>query len=385
MDKNTFIEKLFDLLKKQFGEEVTITQKKIEKSNGISYEGFTIKKKTEYISPVISIDNCYEDYSAGSSLDEIMKEIVHQYEESTRNNPFLSAQNIQNYEKIKDRLYMQVVNPKWNQKYLEHKYYVPFLDLAIVFYVDVQKKHNGILQHGGAAVTEELMNIWEIDGISSFKGVAVDRDQFLYSTFKKYSQEDIQSIISLGPPQAGVEKEEIDRIADKIIRKSKWSTTGVSFLTGMPGGFAMAATLPADILQFYLQAFILLQKLMFLYGQWDDDFFDSVGEMTEDARNVTIVYIGYMLGVEAATKVVGNIVAKATSRGFIIKTLIKSALGRELIIKIVRAIGIKSTAKAVSAGSKAIPILGAVVSGGITLISFAPMANRLKVTLSKMI
>lgn len=110
MDKNTFIEKLFDLLKKQFGEEVTITQKKIEKSNGISYEGFTIKKKMEYISPVISIDNCYEDYSAGSSLDEIMKEIVHQYEESTRNNPFLSAQDIQNYEKIKDRLYMQVVN-----------------------------------------------------------------------------------------------------------------------------------------------------------------------------------------------------------------------------------------------------------------------------------
>ena len=44
MDKNTFIEKLFDLLKKQFGEEVTITQKKIEKSNGISYDGFTIKK-----------------------------------------------------------------------------------------------------------------------------------------------------------------------------------------------------------------------------------------------------------------------------------------------------------------------------------------------------
>ena len=178
-------------------------------------------------------------------------------------------------------------------------------------------------------------NVFEmfLNGISSFKGVAVDRDQFLYSTFKKYSQEDIQSIISLGPPQAGVEKEEIDRIADKIIRKSKWSTTGVSFLTGMPGGFAMAATLPADILQFYLQAFILLQKLMFLYGQWDDDFFDSVGEMTEDARNVTIVYIGYMLGVEAATKVVGNIVAKATSRGFIIKTLIKSALGREMIIQ----------------------------------------------------
>lgn len=163
MDKNTFVEKLFDLLRKQLGEEVTITQKTIEKSNGISYEGLTIGKKTEYISPVISIDNCYEDYSAGISLDEIMKGIVHQYEESTRNNPFLSAQDIQNYEGIKDRLYMQVVNQEWNKKYLEHKYYVPFLDLAIVFYVDVQKNHNGILQHGGAAVTEDLMNIWKVD------------------------------------------------------------------------------------------------------------------------------------------------------------------------------------------------------------------------------
>ena len=163
MDKNIFIEKLFDLLREKLGEEVTITQRTIEKSNGISYEGFTIEKKTEYISPVVSIDNCYDNYSSGSSLDEIMKEIVHQYEESTRNNPFLSAQDIQNYEKIKDRLYMQVVNQEWNKKYLEHKYYVPFLDLAIVFYVDIQKKHNGILQHGGAAVTEELMNIWEID------------------------------------------------------------------------------------------------------------------------------------------------------------------------------------------------------------------------------
>lgn len=85
----------------------------------------------------------------------------------------------------------------------------------------------------------------------------------------------------------------------------------------------MAATLPADVLQFYLQAFILLQKLMYLYGQWNEDFFDAVGDMSEDAKNATIVYIGYMLGVEAATKVVGNIVAKATSKGFIIRTLIK--------------------------------------------------------------
>lgn len=231
-------------------------------------------------------------------------------------------------------------------------------------------------------------NVFELflNGVSSFKRVAIDREDFLKLTFSEcYTEEDLNSIIKLGPPQAGVPKEELDRIADKIITKTRLSTTGVSFLTGMPGGLAMAASIPADILQFYLQAFVLLQKLMFLYGQWNENFFDAVGDMKEDARNATIVYIGYMLGVEAATKVVGNIVAKATSRGFVIKTLIKSALGREVAIKIVRAIGVKSTTKAVVAGSKAIPILGAIVSGGITFASFGPMANRLKHSLSDMI
>ena len=31
-----------------------------------------------------------------------------------------------------------MVNRKWNEQYLEHKYYVPFLDLAVVYYIDTQ-------------------------------------------------------------------------------------------------------------------------------------------------------------------------------------------------------------------------------------------------------
>ena len=45
MDKNTFIEKLFDLLKKQFGEEVTITQKKIEKIDLLTPRGILLRKR----------------------------------------------------------------------------------------------------------------------------------------------------------------------------------------------------------------------------------------------------------------------------------------------------------------------------------------------------
>lgn len=45
MDKNTFIEKLFDLLKKQFGEEVTITQKKIEKAMGFLMRVLLLRKR----------------------------------------------------------------------------------------------------------------------------------------------------------------------------------------------------------------------------------------------------------------------------------------------------------------------------------------------------
>ena len=49
-----------------------------------------------------------------------------------------------------------MVNRKWNEQYLEHKYYVPFLDLAVVYYIDTQLDYKNAPEHRGTAVTKDI-------------------------------------------------------------------------------------------------------------------------------------------------------------------------------------------------------------------------------------
>ena len=163
MEKNKFIEELFYELSCQLGKEFEMKQKRVWKNNGVSYEGLVIEKLEEELSQVVSLDNCYEDFRAGISVQEISEQILKEYRKAAGNVSLLSQQDIWSYERIKDRLYVEMVNRKWNEQYLEHKYYVPFLDLAVVYYIDTQLDYKNAPEHRGTAVTKDTFKIWSVE------------------------------------------------------------------------------------------------------------------------------------------------------------------------------------------------------------------------------
>ena len=163
MEKNKFIEELFYELSCQLGKEFEMKQKRVWKNNGVSYEGLVIEKLEEELSQVVSLDNCYEDFRAGISVQEISEQILKEDRKAAGNVSLLSQQDIWSYERIKDRLYVEMVNRKWNEQYLEHKYYVPFLDLAVVYYIDTQLDYKNAPEHRGTAVTKDIFKIWSVE------------------------------------------------------------------------------------------------------------------------------------------------------------------------------------------------------------------------------
>ena len=163
MDKNKFIKELFYVLSCQLGKEVEMKQKRVWKNNGASYEGLVIEKLEEELSPVISLDKCYEDFEAGISMKEISEQVLKEYRKTAGKVSLLSQQDIWSYERIKDRLYVEIVNKEWNKQYLEHKYYVPFLDLAVVYYIDTQPDYKEAPSHRGTAVTKDIFRIWSVN------------------------------------------------------------------------------------------------------------------------------------------------------------------------------------------------------------------------------
>ena len=212
-------------------------------------------------------------------------------------------------------------------------------------------------------------------------GVKVIRDKFLAETF---ATEDviIQDVLDFGPVEAKVSKEKLAAISNKLILKRTSQSSVASFAAGIPGGLAMAATIPADALQFFGMSLRLAQELSYLYGAqdlWQDGQVDD-----EKVKNQLLLYCGVMFGVSGAVsgvRVLSTQIAKTTLKKLPQKALTKT-FWYPIVKQIGKAIGVKVTKTTVAQGfSKAIPVIGGVISGSINFASMMPMANRLQKTL----
>ncbi len=148
----------------------------------------------------------------------------------------------------------------------------------------------------------------------------------------------------------------------------------------------MPATIPADIAQYYGYMLRTAQKLMYLYGFPQIDLTDEGNGIDSETINMLTLCLGVMYGVAGANNAVKTM-AKALATG-VPKQLLKRALTKGTIYPIVKQtakwFGVKMT-KDVFAGffKKSIPVVGVVVGGGLTYLTFKPCCEKLKNNLRK--
>ena len=227
-----------------------------------------------------------------------------------------------------------------------------------------------------------------IKGIKT-PGIRIKRDDFLQKQLiKLYPQEVIDVAISESPMKAKIPLSEINKIADEVIKFERNCVSGISAALSVPGGWAMVATIPADIVQYYGYLLRATQKLLYLYGFPEIDTTVEGAKFDDATMNTLIVCFGVMYGVAGANKAL-NTLAKALGVG-VEKELMKKALTKGIIYPIVKKtvkwFGVNLT-KEVFAGfsKKAIPVIGGLVGGGITYLSFKPCCDKLKGTLKNTI
>ena len=217
----------------------------------------------------------------------------------------------------------------------------------------------------------------------SVPGVKVNRKEFLVAALSKLcSLEQLKQISDGKRPADYLSIETIDRLADSYINSHTTKVTALSAAAGLPGGLSMAATIPADLAQYYYHVFVLSQKMAYLYGF--PDLTDEDGVLTEEAKNVMTLFAGAMMGVGIANEAIQKISENLAKE--IVKRLPKYALTKTVIYPIVKQvakwIGIKLTKDSFAKGlGKIVPILGGVISGGLTYVTFKPGAKKLKKTL----
>lgn len=214
--------------------------------------------------------------------------------------------------------------------------------------------------------------------------VHIDREEFLRKQFmKNYANDVIQDAVKFNPAHAGITVEEIDNIADQVIQYERNCVSGISLALGAPGGVAMVATLPTDIAQYYGYMLRAIQKLLYLYGFPKINVENGVN-IDDETMNLITLCLGVMYGVEgsvASIKILSNALGKGVEKKLLQKALTKGTF-YPIVKKISRWFSVCMT-KQVFAGffRKAIPVVGGVVGGGITYLSFKPCCDNLKKSL----
>lgn len=216
-------------------------------------------------------------------------------------------------------------------------------------------------------------------------GIKINRAEFLRKTLqKRFPQETIELAIAESPMRANVAQTEIDKMANDAINFERVCVSGISAALSAPGGVAMVATVPADLMQYYAYLLRMAQKLLYLYGFPQIDTEETGEKFDDGTMNTLILCFGVMYGVAGANKALLT-VARALGAG-LSKKFMQTAVTKGTIYPVLRAIlkcfNVKLTKQLASkAINHSLPVIGGVIGGGITFFSFKSCGEKLKKTL----
>ncbi|XKH53110.1 hypothetical protein LG284_14210 [Citricoccus nitrophenolicus] len=218
--------------------------------------------------------------------------------------------------------------------------------------------------------------------ILRLRGVRIEREAFLRSELHKrgLSESAIAAALDVNPAAAGVSLQMLDDIASSAIAFETRKSSALSFAAGLPGGFAMLGTVPADITQFYVHAFRVMQKIAYTYG-WQS-FLKDTESIDDETLGKLASFLGVMMGVGGASASVTTFAAQV-ARPAIQKQIAGQALTKTSwylpMKQTLRLVGVQITKQSFAkATAKVVPVVGGVISGGLTFVTLGSQSKRLQ-------
>lgn len=116
----------------------------VVKNNGMKYSGLVVRKLEEAVAPSIYINLSYDSLLNGKEIDEILKELASDVLNNQALEEFHGVRDMLfDFEQVKDKIIMKVVNAGKNKEYLHDKVHTVWEDLAIIYQVLLRENEEG--------------------------------------------------------------------------------------------------------------------------------------------------------------------------------------------------------------------------------------------------
>lgn len=180
MNFSQFIVKVKENLQERLGAEVVVETISVPKNNGVVMQGIAIRKPGEKVVPTIYMERFYMDYLEGRDMRDILEDFLELYEEQDG----IETPDVdfyKDYEKVKTKLALKLINKEKNKEMLAEMPHRDFLDMAVVFYCLMDSPSAGT---AAILIRETHMKNWGISTEVLYEDALANAEKMLPGTIR---------------------------------------------------------------------------------------------------------------------------------------------------------------------------------------------------------
>ena len=133
MEMKVFCEKVKAALEELTEEGMEVRISEVRKNNGLVLHGVSVIDPKVNITPTVYLEKFLQSYEEGEAFENIIRNIKTVLDANRLEEDF-DVTVYTDFQKAKERIVYKLVNVPRNHELLEEVPYVPFLDMAVVFY-----------------------------------------------------------------------------------------------------------------------------------------------------------------------------------------------------------------------------------------------------------
>lgn len=161
LNKEQFIDEIVGKLKRIYGQENVQTSIQI-KNNGVKFNAITIHRENRQLSPCVYIDKYYEKYKMGiMEIGDVVRKVVQKNEEKMGDDDF-DISVLSDYDRACTRIRVRLINTEQNGELLLNVPHREFLDLSLIYYIDMTSDKNKDVSIFCTRICNSQMAKWKI-------------------------------------------------------------------------------------------------------------------------------------------------------------------------------------------------------------------------------
>lgn len=185
------------MLEQRYGDRFHVTVCEVGKNNGVKLTGVTIREEGFNIAPNIYLDDYFEEYRSGKTVDDICRAVTDVYEKNRIRQNFNLDEFVE-FDTVRDQICFKLINAESNRSLLSEIPHRLFLDLAVVYYVLHFQNKGGIAT---TAVNDRLMEMWGTDEAMLYECAKVNTPKLMKGCIFPMTDiflEDLGSLFDMG-------------------------------------------------------------------------------------------------------------------------------------------------------------------------------------------